>query len=108
MAAQAGKREIRHFALIAVFAKVGTTGDRRLSRVRPLLRVVLIAALAASMGLAACGRKGPLDPPPGASLEGEPQATMPELMSKKGQTPPAQGNAVQAPKKHIPLDGLLN
>src|SRR5665811_1288280 len=41
---------------------------------RPFLRLALIGALAASLGLAACGRKGPLDPPPGASLAGEPQA----------------------------------
>ena len=38
---------------------------------RPLLRLALIGALAASLGLAACGRKGPLDPPPGASLAGD-------------------------------------
>ena len=39
-----------------------------------LLRIALIGALVASLGLAACGRKGPLDPPPGASLAGD-QAT---------------------------------
>ena len=38
---------------------------------RPLLRLALIGALVASLGLAACGRKGPLDPPPGASLAGD-------------------------------------
>ncbi len=80
-----------------------------MSRYRPLFRLALIGALAAALGLAACGRKGPLDPPPGASLVGEPQANMPDLMSSKGQTPPAaNSNAAQAPKKHIPLDVLLN
>ena len=54
---------------------------------RPFLRLALIGALAASLGLAACGRKGPLDPPPGASLAGEPQANMPDLMSRTAATP---------------------
>ena len=45
-------------------------------RDRPFLRLALIGALVASLGLAACGRKGPLDPPPGASLAGE-QANTP-------------------------------
>jgi predicted small lipoprotein YifL len=94
--------------LFAEFAKLSTTGVRHLSRFRPYFRVALIGVVAASLGLAGCGRKGPLDPPPGASLAGEPQANLPELMSKKGKTQPAQGDAVQAPKKHIPLDVLLN
>jgi predicted small lipoprotein YifL len=73
---------------------------------RLVSRLALTAALAVALGLGACGRKGPLDPPPGASLEGEPQANMPSLMSSKGQVPP--GAAVQPSKKHIPLDILLN
>src|SRR5215470_7234686 len=31
-------------------------------------RLVLVAAMTAMLGLAACGRKGPLDPPPSAGL----------------------------------------
>ena len=31
-------------------------------------RIALAAVLTGALGLAACGRKGPLDPPPGASL----------------------------------------
>jgi predicted small lipoprotein YifL len=31
-------------------------------------RIAVAAALTAALGLAACGRKGPLDPPPSASL----------------------------------------
>ena len=42
---------------------------------RPFLRLALISALAASLGLAACGRKGPLDAPPAASLAGEQPVT---------------------------------
>lgn len=80
---------------------------------RMFFRLALICALAASLGLAACGRKGPLDPPPGASLTGEPQADMPGLMSSTGQTQPRQGDAGQptapkGPRKQIPLDVLLN
>ena len=91
-----------------MFASLTFNKERVLSRHRTFARLALIGALAASLGLVGCGRKGPLDPPPGASLEGEPQANLPELMSKKGQTAPAQGTTVQAPKKHIPLDDLLN
>ena len=89
---------------------------------RPFLRLALIGALVASLGLAACGRKGPLDPPPGASLEGEPQANMPNIMSNRGMPPiggeAKDGNAgvdangkpiaPKGPKKKIPLDVLLN
>ena len=100
-----------------------TLGVRFLIRFfdRPFLRLALIGALAASLGLAACGRKGPLDPPPGASLEGEPQANMPDLMSRNptpvgsaatadnpGVGPDGQPLAPKGPKKQIPLDVLLN
>ena len=89
-----------------------------------LLRLALIGVLAASLGLAGCGRKGPLDPPPGASLEGVPQATMPGLMSTNTNDPqqnvggqptdnPQLGPdgrplAPKGAKKSIPLDALLN
>jgi predicted small lipoprotein YifL len=94
-----------------------------LSRYRPFFRLALIGVAAASLGLAACGRKGPLDPPPGASLVGEPQANMPDLMSSKSQAAPIGGQAKDGnpgvgpdgqplapagPKKRIPLDVLLN
>lgn len=90
---------------------------------RRLLRLALIGALAASLGLAACGRKGPLDPPPGASLAGQPQANMPGLMSTNpsapiagqatdnpnaGAGPNGQPLAPKGEKKRIPLDVLLN
>jgi predicted small lipoprotein YifL len=97
--------------------------ERVLSRNdRTFLRLALIGALAASLGLTACGRKGPLDPPPGASLEGVPQANLPDLMSKRDATPiggqaqagnpgvgpDGQPLAPKGPKKQIPLDVLLN
>ncbi len=76
---------------------------------RPLLRLALIGALAASLGLAACGRKGPLDPPPGASLAGD--QSVPAGDVKYG--PPVIGPdgkpiAPAGPNKRIPLDVLLN
>ena len=92
-------------------------------RDRPFLRLALIGLAVASLGLAACGRKGPLDPPPGASLQGEPQANVPGLMSDKGRAAPigaesaadnlgvgpdGQPLAPKGPKKRILLDDLLN
>lgn len=92
-------------------------------RDRYFLRLALIGALVASLGLAACGRKGPLDPPPGASLEGQPQPNMPDLIgnnraaapigststaSNPGVGPDGQPLAPKGPKKSIPLDVLLN
>jgi len=79
---------------------------RAMSRYRHVSRLALLGVLAVALGLAACGKKGPLDPPPGASLEGEPQPNMPELMSNKGQPPP--NTARQPSKKTSPLDVLLN
>jgi predicted small lipoprotein YifL len=93
---------------------------------RPFLRLAVIGALAATLGLAGCGRKGPLDPPPTAAAPGaQPQTTSqtPSIMgpfgapSNGGQTASGgagagvdNGQAV-APKgehKRIPLDSLLN
>jgi predicted small lipoprotein YifL len=85
-------------------------------------RLALIGALAAALGLAACGRKGPLDPPPGASLEGVAQPNAPRLISSKGIQPigsqadednpgvdeNGQVRAPKGPKKRIPLDNILN
>ncbi|HVZ13581.1 MAG TPA: lipoprotein [Bauldia sp.] len=41
---------------------------------RPLRGLAVVAAMAALLVLGGCGRKGPLDPPPGASNAVEPQA----------------------------------
>ena len=68
--------------------------------------------------LGACGRKGPLDPPPGASIEGVAQPVAPRLM-RGTQTPQpieqdtgvdenGQPRAPKGPNKRIPLDNLLN
>jgi predicted small lipoprotein YifL len=74
----------------------------------PFSRLALIGVLLAGLGLAACGRKGPLDPPPGASLAGE---TGPDGKSKYGPPmlgPNGQPLAPAGPNKSIPLDVLLN
>ena len=91
-------------------------------RARPVLRLALIGALAASLGLAACGRKGPLDPPPGASLASQPQVQTQDATGTQGPRPTggqATDNnagigpngrpvAPQGANKRIPLDVLLN
>ena len=77
---------------------------------RTLLRLALIGALAAALSLAGCGRKGPLDPPPGGSLAGD-QAT-PIGGQSKDDNPGVDSNgrpqAPKGPNKRIPLDVLLN
>jgi predicted small lipoprotein YifL len=90
---------------------------------RTFFRLALIGTLVASLGLAACGRKGPLDPPPGASLANEPQAeapatpgslTMPiggDGQSRNNSLAVDNNGRLLAPpgvKKRIPLDVLLN
>lgn len=76
---------------------------------RPFFRLSLIVALVAALGLAACGRKGPLDPPPGASLAGQPTTADGEpqrdrrILGPDGK-PITSGNS----NKRIPLDVLLN
>ena len=81
---------------------------------RPLLRLALIGALAASFALAACGRKGPLDPPPGASLAGEQAAPAAPAAPAGAQVyrgpigPDGRPIAPNMRDKSIPLDVLLN
>ena len=88
-------------------------------RDRLFLRLALISVLTASLGLAACGRKGPLDPPPGNSLANEPLASAasgPTTSPIGGETkndnpgvgPDGKPQAPTGPNKRIPLDVLLN
>jgi predicted small lipoprotein YifL len=75
----------------------------------PFFRIALIGALVASLGLAACGRKGPLDPPP-ASLAGD-QAVVAPDPSDRSKPPVGPDGKLIAPgatNKRIPLDVLLN
>jgi predicted small lipoprotein YifL len=83
---------------------------------RPVLRLALMGALAASIGLSACGRKGPLDPPPGASLAG--QQITPEGVETRDRPSTGPDKPITGPdgkplapggaNKRIPLDVLLN
>ena len=87
---------------------------------RPFARLTLIGVIAVALGLSACGRKGQLDPPPGASLEGVAQPNAPHLISNRGAIgtgapkenpgvgPDGQVQAPRGPDKRIPLDNLLN
>lgn len=88
-----------------------------LSTERAFLRLALVGALVASLGLAACGRKGPLDPPPSASAADAPaeqpkQSSLnPITMSPMGSPNQGGGNMLETPKgekKRIFLDNLLN
>jgi predicted small lipoprotein YifL len=81
---------------------------------RSLLRLAMAGALVAALGLAACGRKGPLDPPPAAAAAapaGDSRAAPIGSESTKdnpGVGPHGQAVAPKGPNKRIPLDVLLN
>ena len=64
-----------------------------------VLRVAVLAALLAP-GLSACGRKGPLDPPP-ASLAGQQPSTLEIDAEGRPIAPPGE-------KKRLPIDWLLD
>jgi predicted small lipoprotein YifL len=110
MAAQARKKEILTspcFSVLLSFSKQGVLAVRHSDR--PVLRLALIGALVASIGLSACGRKGPLDPPPGASLAG--QQITPEDIDTRDKPVIGRDGKPIAPagqNKRIPLDVLLN
>ena len=87
-------------------------------------RLALVAAMMAALALAACGRKGPLDPPPSAGLPPPPApayAPRPSLGEENyGPAPPPASDpahaaaaappplaATQPPPKTFPLDFLL-
>ena len=79
---------------------------------RRLARIAVIGALVAALGLAGCGRKGGLDPPPGASIAEPSAGAQPEPGSAAGG--PAigpDGKAMapsQGPRRSTPIDWLLN
>jgi predicted small lipoprotein YifL len=73
---------------------------------RILSRIAVVGALVAALGLAGCGRKGGLDPPPGAAAAiDEPTAA--------GSPPPGIGPdgrpvAPRGPQRPTPIDFLLD
>jgi len=83
---------------------------------RPVLRVATAAVLLMALGLTltACGRKGPLDPPPGS--QPYPQSSSQQSSSQSG-TPTASGLmspqqqrdlAPPGPNRRLPIDALLD
>ena len=78
---------------------------------RAFHRLAVIGALVAALGMAACGRKGTLDPPPAAVIEPdlnapaviEPDLDMPAARTRRGLVPTPRG-----PDKRLPIDFLLD
>jgi predicted small lipoprotein YifL len=73
---------------------------------RRLARIAVIGALVAALGLAGCGRKGGLDPPPGASVVDQgapPPGTVAEVGPDGRPLAPPPPN-----KRSTPIDWLLN
>jgi predicted small lipoprotein YifL len=72
---------------------------------RRVVRVAAMSALALALGLtlSACGRKGPMDLPPGTSIFDSSQSTEPQQFDSQGRplAPPGQ-------KKRLPIDVLLD
>jgi len=81
-----------------------------LSHHRLIFRLALIGLAAVSLALGACGRKGPLDPPPAASVAGEQAApaSAPASTSRAPVGPDGKPIASGNVNKRIPLDVLLN
>jgi predicted small lipoprotein YifL len=78
-------------------------------------RIALIGALCAGLALAACGRKGPLEPPPSASIsqpqqvEAQPSLGDPQHTGLEGERTAAEPapRPTSAQRKTTPLDWLL-
>ena len=70
-----------------------------------LVRIAVIGALVAALGLAGCGRTGGLDPPPGATAAAEQSAP-------PGAAPPASPDALPPPTQPLPrrtpIDWLID
>jgi predicted small lipoprotein YifL len=70
---------------------------------RPILRAAILGALALALGLtlSACGRRGPLDAPPGAMTGAEQPADI--QFDAQGRPLAPQGQ-----KRRLPIDWLLD
>ena len=69
----------------------------------PILRAAVFGAMALTLGLtlSACGRRGPLDPPPASSS----LAPQPAELDTDAQGRPI---APPGPKRRLPIDWLLD
>jgi len=72
---------------------------------RCLARIAVIGALVATLGVAGCGRKGGLDPPPAAAVADQAPATG---GSGPGIGPDGRPVAPPGQKKSFFLDWLIN
>jgi predicted small lipoprotein YifL len=74
---------------------------------RPMVRL-LVLSLCAGLALAACGRKGPLEPPPSA-VPNAPQAEAPKASTAVTPIPQQEQKPQQAPapNQSFPLDILM-
>jgi predicted small lipoprotein YifL len=72
---------------------------------RSVFRTAAVAGLALALGLtlSACGRKGPLDLPPGASLYDTQVPNEPQQFDSSGRPIAPVG-----PKRRLPIDVLLD
>ena len=81
---------------------------------RNFVRLATIGALIAALGLAGCGRKGPLEPPPAALAPGPAVADGPPSAPTAVEASPTSGGAQAPVMGHRPkyqsfiLDPLLN
>jgi len=75
-------------------------------------RLAIVAALASALALSACGRKGPLDEPPGMANNANAGTEVAPATDEKGTVLRAGSDkllpVIRGPKKDIPLDALLN
>jgi predicted small lipoprotein YifL len=62
-------------------------------------RIAIAVTLVAALGVAGCGRKGPLEPPPSASLAGD--------TLYPGEPPPPPESTPKKPARPFFLDFLL-
>lgn len=77
---------------------------------RPVVRLAVMGALVAVLGLAGCGRKGGLDPPPGAALPGDPALAVAPADGSAALGPDGQPVAPPPPPRPrtFILDGLVD
>jgi len=77
-----------------------------------LVRIAAIGALVAALGLAGCGRKGGLDPPPGASIVDPAVAAAPGPGLGPGPAPEVMPDgrplAPPPPRRGTPIDFLID
>jgi predicted small lipoprotein YifL len=82
---------------------------------RLFARLAVVGVLACALGLAACGRKAGLDPPPSAAIEPPPPTAQSGTASEpapgtsqSGFTPDGRPVAAPGAKKRLPIDFLID